>query len=204
MNNKKLFNLAAALSFLCILQVSSAAAQTTSPEIIWERDAHPGGASAVEFSPDGARVASGGAVSVLTGGGPTLYAQAKTWTANNGTLLSETPQTFQRGGINEISFSPDGARLAAAIGAVYCAPQGGCGATAPGVNIYNSTSLGELEYTPTFPINATIVDHIDVIRRGKVRRAKLYYLRDLRGKAARIAERDTRNKDAARAAKAKQ
>ncbi len=54
-----------------------------------------------------------------------------------------------------------------------------------------------------FPINATIIDHIDVIRRGKVRRAKLYYLRDLRGKAARIKERDTRNKDAARAAKKK-
>jgi large subunit ribosomal protein L19 len=45
-----------------------------------------------------------------------------------------------------------------------------------------------------FPLHATIVDHIDVIRRGKVRRAKLYYLRDLRGKAARIKERDTRNK----------
>ncbi len=52
-----------------------------------------------------------------------------------------------------------------------------------------------------FPLNATIVDHIDVIRRGKVRRAKLYYLRNLRGKAARITERDTRNKDAAKAAK---
>ena len=51
-----------------------------------------------------------------------------------------------------------------------------------------------------FPINATIIDHIDVIRRGKVRRAKLYYLRELRGKAARIKERDTRNKDAAKAA----
>ncbi len=45
-----------------------------------------------------------------------------------------------------------------------------------------------------FPLHATVVDHIDVIRRGKVRRAKLYYLRDLRGKAARIKERDTRNK----------
>lgn len=45
-----------------------------------------------------------------------------------------------------------------------------------------------------FPLHATIIDHIDVIRRGKVRRAKLYYLRDLRGKAARIKERDTRNK----------
>jgi large subunit ribosomal protein L19 len=45
-----------------------------------------------------------------------------------------------------------------------------------------------------FPLHATVIDHIDVIRRGKVRRAKLYYLRELRGKAARIKERDTRNK----------
>lgn len=52
-----------------------------------------------------------------------------------------------------------------------------------------------------FPLHATIIDHIDVIRRGRVRRAKLYYLRDLRGKAARIKERDTRNKDAAKSAK---
>jgi len=47
-----------------------------------------------------------------------------------------------------------------------------------------------------FPLHATVIDHIDVIRRGKVRRAKLYYLRDLRGKAARIKEKDTRNKTA--------
>jgi large subunit ribosomal protein L19 len=45
-----------------------------------------------------------------------------------------------------------------------------------------------------FPLHATVIDHIDVVRRGKVRRAKLYYLRDLRGKAARIKEKDTRNK----------
>ena len=45
-----------------------------------------------------------------------------------------------------------------------------------------------------FPVNATIVDHIDVVRYGKVRRAKLYYLRELRGKAARIPERDMRHK----------
>ena len=51
-----------------------------------------------------------------------------------------------------------------------------------------------------FPIHGTIIDHIDVVRRGRVRRAKLYYLRELRGKAARIKERDTRNKDAAAAA----
>lgn len=45
-----------------------------------------------------------------------------------------------------------------------------------------------------FPLHATVIDHIDVVRRGKVRRAKLYYLRELRGKAARIKERDTRAK----------
>ncbi len=45
-----------------------------------------------------------------------------------------------------------------------------------------------------FPLHATIVDHIDVVRHGKVRRAKLYYLRKLRGKAARIPERDMRQK----------
>ena len=40
----------------------------------------------------------------------------------------------------------------------------------------------------TFPINSPRVDHVDVIRRGKVRRAKLYYLRSLQGKAAKIKE----------------
>jgi large subunit ribosomal protein L19 len=44
----------------------------------------------------------------------------------------------------------------------------------------------------TFPLHSPIIDHIDVDRRGDVRRAKLYYLRDLRGKAAKIKEkRDT-------------
>jgi large subunit ribosomal protein L19 len=40
-----------------------------------------------------------------------------------------------------------------------------------------------------FPLHAPVVDRIEVLRRGRVRRAKLYYLRDLRGKAARIEER---------------
>ena len=40
----------------------------------------------------------------------------------------------------------------------------------------------------TFPLHSPRVDHIDVIRRGKVRRAKLYYLRNLQGKAAKIKE----------------
>src|SRR6266511_3313569 len=41
-----------------------------------------------------------------------------------------------------------------------------------------------------FPVHAPVIDHIDIIRTGKVRRAKLYYLRGLKGKAARLKERD--------------
>ena len=40
----------------------------------------------------------------------------------------------------------------------------------------------------TFPLYGTVIDSIVVIRHGKVRRAKLYYLRDRTGKSARIAE----------------
>jgi large subunit ribosomal protein L19 len=39
-----------------------------------------------------------------------------------------------------------------------------------------------------FPVYSPVIDSIEVIRRGKVRRAKLYYLRGRRGKSARIAE----------------
>ena len=41
----------------------------------------------------------------------------------------------------------------------------------------------------TFPVHSPILDKIEVVSRGDVRRAKLYYLRDLRGKAAKIKER---------------
>ena len=40
----------------------------------------------------------------------------------------------------------------------------------------------------TFPLHSPRVDHIEIIRRGKVRRAKLHYLRNLQGKAAKIKE----------------
>ena len=51
-----------------------------------------------------------------------------------------------------------------------------------------------------FPLYSPNIDSIKVLRRGKVRRAKLYYLRDRRGKSARIAERvDTSAKSKAKA-----
>ena len=53
-----------------------------------------------------------------------------------------------------------------------------------------------------FPILSPMIDSIEVKRRGVVRRAKLYYLRDRRGKSARIAERkDAPKGDRAKAAK---
>src|ERR1700749_3517930 len=48
-----------------------------------------------------------------------------------------------------------------------------------------------------FPIYSPLVDTVTVVRKGKVRRAKLYYLRGRRGKSARIGERVERNEEAA-------
>lgn len=55
-----------------------------------------------------------------------------------------------------------------------------------------------------FPLASPLVEHIEVVRRGRTRRAKLYYLRDLRGKAARLKTdlgRQERDRAAARAAR---
>jgi large subunit ribosomal protein L19 len=52
-----------------------------------------------------------------------------------------------------------------------------------------------------FPLYSPTVDSIQVVRRGKVRRAKLYYLRSRRGKSARIGERQERSTEAAEAAR---
>ena len=40
----------------------------------------------------------------------------------------------------------------------------------------------------TFPLHSPKIDHIEIVRYGKVRRAKLYYIRDLKGKAAKVEE----------------
>jgi large subunit ribosomal protein L19 len=39
-----------------------------------------------------------------------------------------------------------------------------------------------------FPLHSPIIDHVDIVRSARVRRAKLYYLRELKGKAARMKE----------------
>src|SRR5436853_1236675 len=78
-------------------------------------------------------------------------------------------------------------RLQVFEGVVIAKKHGGARATFT----VRKTSFG-IGVERIFPLHATIIDHIDVIKRGRVRRAKLYYLRDLRGKAARIREKDTR------------
>ena len=50
-----------------------------------------------------------------------------------------------------------------------------------------------------FPLYSPIIDSIEVVRRGAVRRAKLYYLRGRRGKSARIAERRDPRRESAKA-----
>ena len=55
-----------------------------------------------------------------------------------------------------------------------------------------------------FPLYSPIIDHIEVVRRGAVRRAKLYYLRGRTGKSARIAERRDPRREAAKGTKGRQ
>jgi large subunit ribosomal protein L19 len=74
-----------------------------------------------------------------------------------------------------------------------------------GAGINESFTVRKISYGEgverVFPIYSPIIDSLTVVRRGKVRRAKLYYLRDRRGKSARIAERVDTTKKAAGAAK---
>jgi large subunit ribosomal protein L19 len=62
-----------------------------------------------------------------------------------------------------------------------------------GAGINESFTVRKISYGEgverVFPIYSPLVDSVEVMRRGKVRRAKLYYLRGLRGRAARIQER---------------
>ncbi|EUJ24668.1 50S ribosomal protein L19 [Listeria grandensis] len=61
-----------------------------------------------------------------------------------------------------------------------------------GAGISETFTVRKISYSVgverTFPVHTPRIAKLEVLRRGKVRRAKLYYLRDLRGKAARIKE----------------
>jgi len=77
-----------------------------------------------------------------------------------------------------------------------------------GGGIHESFTVRKISYGEgverVFPIYSPMIDSIKLVRRGKVRRAKLYYLRGLRGKSARIVEKqDNREKEAPKAASAK-
>ena len=70
-----------------------------------------------------------------------------------------------------------------------------------GGGLHESFTVRKISYGEgverVFPLYSPLVDSIKVVRRGAVRRAKLYYLRDRRGKSARIAERAERQGKAA-------
>ena len=108
------------------------------------------------------------------------------------TQLREKIPAFQPGDTIRVHVrikeSENKERLQAFEGVVVARKHGGARETVT----VRKTSFG-VGVERIFPLHATIIDHIDLVKRGRVRRAKLYYLRNLRGKAARIRERDTRN-----------
>ncbi|MCW1930706.1 50S ribosomal protein L19 [Pararhodobacter zhoushanensis] len=70
--------------------------------------------------------------------------------------------------------------------------EGVCIGRSGGKNIAASFTVRKISFGEgverMFPLYSTNIDSIEVVRRGRVRRAKLYYLRDRRGKSARIVE----------------
>lgn len=72
-----------------------------------------------------------------------------------------------------------------------------------GGGLHESFTVRKISYGEgverVFPLYSPLIDSIKLVRRGKVRRAKLYYLRGRRGKSARIVEKQDRQQEAASA-----
>ncbi len=68
------------------------------------------------------------------------------------------------------------------------------GSKVNGMFTVRKIGAGGIGVERTFPVNAPVIDKIDIVRRGKVRRAKLYYLRSKIGKAAKVRELRTEKK----------
>lgn len=68
-----------------------------------------------------------------------------------------------------------------------------------GAGVRETFTIRKLSYgvgvERTFPVHTPVIEKFEMVRRGDVRRAKLYYLRDLRGKAAKIKERRGANNE---------
>src|ERR1019366_409348 len=68
-----------------------------------------------------------------------------------------------------------------------------------GAGVRETFTIRKLSYgvgvERTFPVHSPVIEKFEMVRRGDVRRAKLYYLRDLRGKAAKIKERRGANNE---------
>ena len=97
--------------------------------------------------------------------------------------------TFNRplGGVNVRVKEGDKERLQAFEG--VCIARKGRGASETFMVRKVSSGIG---VERIFPLHSPSIESIKLVRQGRVRRAKLYYLRNLRGKAARIKERRTR------------
>ena len=70
------------------------------------------------------------------------------------------------------------------------------GSKVNGMFTVRKIGAGGIGVERTFPVNAPVIDKIDIVRRGKVRRAKLYYIRSKIGKAAKVRELRTEKKKA--------
>ncbi len=130
---------------------------------------------------------------------------------NKGAILRSIEQPYLRGDIPEFD-SGDTVRVdykvvegnrtrIQAFEGVVIARKNGKGARST-VTV-RKVSFGE-GVERVFPLHSPLIDKIEVVRRGRTRRAKLYYLRELRGKASRLktdVARQEQDRAAARAAK---